>query len=190
MTRKSRRLVLIFSALALLTFAAGLVLFALRDSIVFFYTPADIDAKNVAPGTRLRLGGLVKEGSVVRSEGKAITFAVRDAKSEVRVSYTGLLPDLCEKGLQIIVSISTWTNNLCDGTCVLDPHVHRFIRHKSYVMYRSARIEKAETLIKGVEQDLFVPHVAFEVHIFERIASGICSSLHTKRQVKRYYGCS
>ena len=98
--------------------------------------------------------------------------------------------DPCEKGLQIIVSISTWTNNLCDGTCVLDPHVHRFIRHKSYVMYRSARIEKAETLIKGVEQDLFVPHVAFEVHIFERIASGICSSLHTKRQVKRYYGCS
>ena len=102
MTRKSRRLVLIFSALALLTFAAGLVLFALRDTIVFFYTPSDIDAKNVAPGTRLRLGGLVKEGSVVRSEGKAITFAVRDAKSEVRVSYTGLLPDLFREGQGIV----------------------------------------------------------------------------------------
>ena len=93
MTRKSRRLVLISSALAVLAFAAGLVLFALRDTIVFFYTPSDIDAKHVAPGTRLRLGGLVKEGSVVKAEGKAITFAV---------SYTGLLPDLFREGQGVV----------------------------------------------------------------------------------------
>ena len=102
MTRKSRRLVLISSALAVLAFAAGLVLFALRDTIVFFYTPSDIDAKHVAPGTRLRLGGLVKEGSVVKAEGKAITFAVRDANGEIRVSYTGLLPDLFREGQGVV----------------------------------------------------------------------------------------
>ncbi len=102
MTRRSRRLVLISSALAVLAFAAGLVLFALRDTIVFFYTPSDIESKNVAPGTRLRLGGLVKEGSVVRNEGKAILFSVRDVKGEIQVSYTGLLPDLFREGQGIV----------------------------------------------------------------------------------------
>lgn len=102
MTRKSRRLALISGALAVLAVAAGLVLFALRDTIVFFYTPSDIEAKNLQPGTRLRLGGLVKEGSVVRGEGKAITFSVRDANGEVRVSYTGLLPDLFREGQGVV----------------------------------------------------------------------------------------
>ena len=102
MTRKSRRLALISGALAVLAIAAGLVLFALRDTIVFFYTPTDIEAKNVAPGTRLRLGGLVKEGSVVRSEGKSVAFTVRDGNGEVRVSYTGLLPDLFREGQGIV----------------------------------------------------------------------------------------
>jgi cytochrome c-type biogenesis protein CcmE len=102
MTRKSRRLVLISSALALLALAAGLVLFALRDTIVFFYTPSEIDAKNVQPGTRLRLGGLVKEGSVVRGDGKGITFSVRDGSGEVRVTYNGLLPDLFREGQGVV----------------------------------------------------------------------------------------
>lgn len=102
MTRRSRRLVLISGALAILAVAAGLMLVAFRESIVFFYTPSDIEAKNVQPGTRLRLGGLVKEGSVVRNEGKAIVFSVRDANGELRVSYTGLLPDLFREGQGVV----------------------------------------------------------------------------------------
>ena len=102
MTRKSRRLAMISGALATLAVAAGLVLFAMRDTIVFFYTPSDIEAKNVAPGTRLRLGGLVKEGSIVRSEGKAATFVVRDTAGEVKVSYNGLLPDLFREGQGVV----------------------------------------------------------------------------------------
>lgn len=102
MTRKSRRLAMISGALATLAVAAGLVLFAMRDTIVFFYTPSDIEAKSVAPGTRLRLGGLVKEGSIVRSEGKAVTFVVRDTAGEVKVSYNGLLPDLFREGQGVV----------------------------------------------------------------------------------------
>lgn len=60
MTRKSRRLVLIAVALSVLGVAIGVGLFALRDNIVFFYTPGEIAAKDVKPGVRLRLGGLVK----------------------------------------------------------------------------------------------------------------------------------
>jgi len=63
MTRKQRRLALISSALAVLGVAAGLVLFAFQDSIVFFYGPTELAEKNVAPGTRVRIGGLVQEAA-------------------------------------------------------------------------------------------------------------------------------
>ena len=61
MTRKQRRLVLIGAGLSVLGLAAGLVLFALKDSIVFFNSPTDVAEKRVLPGARIRLGGLVKQ---------------------------------------------------------------------------------------------------------------------------------
>lgn len=64
---KQRRLTLIAAGLAVLGVALGLVLVALRDTIVFFRSPSDIVALDIAPGTRLRLGGLVQQGSVVRT---------------------------------------------------------------------------------------------------------------------------
>ena len=60
MTRKQRRLTMIAGAGAVLAVAAALVLFALRDQIVFFYSPTELAEKALAPGTRVRLGGLVE----------------------------------------------------------------------------------------------------------------------------------
>src|SRR5215213_3051849 len=76
MTRKQRRLTLIGLAGAVLGLALGLVLYAMNDSIVFFHAPADVYAKHVQPGTRFRLGGLVKEGSVRRGENQVVAFEV------------------------------------------------------------------------------------------------------------------
>ena len=64
MTRKQRRLVLIGSAMAVLAIAVGLVLNAMRDSIVFFSTPSEVAEKHIAAGKRFRLGGMVLVGSV------------------------------------------------------------------------------------------------------------------------------
>jgi cytochrome c-type biogenesis protein CcmE len=94
MTRKQKRLVVIGGGLSILAAAAGLVLFALRQEIVFFRTPSDLDEMHVAAGTRLRLGGLVEKGSLVRGKGTDVTFAVTDTIKTVKVSYTGILPDL------------------------------------------------------------------------------------------------
>ena len=69
LTRRGRRLALIAAALAVVGAAAGLALYALSDNIVFFYSPTEVAEKNVAPGARLRIGGLVKTGSVVKSGG-------------------------------------------------------------------------------------------------------------------------
>lgn len=102
MTRKQRRLMLIASAGAMLFLAAGLVAYALRDSIVFFYGPTEIVEKGVQPGTRLRLGGLVEAGSVERGPGQRVSFAVTDARTTVKVSYSGLLPDLFREGQGVV----------------------------------------------------------------------------------------
>lgn len=102
MTRRGRRLTLIGTAVAALGVAAALVLFALRDNVVFFYTPSEVAAKSVTAGSRLRLGGLVKKGSVERSANKAVTFIVTDTSREIKVSYNGLLPDLFREGQGVV----------------------------------------------------------------------------------------
>ena len=102
MTRKQKRFALIGSALGVLALAVGLVLYALRDNVVFFYGPAELVAKHVGPGTRLRIGGLVKDGTLVHLEGKSIKFQVTDGKADVPVSYTGLLPDLFKEGQGVV----------------------------------------------------------------------------------------
>jgi cytochrome c-type biogenesis protein CcmE len=102
MTRKQRRLVLIGTAAGVLAIALGLVLNALRDSIVFFNSPTDLMEKHVQAGQRMRIGGLVKEGTVVRSENLAVRFEVTDGTSTIPVAYRGLLPDLFREGQGVV----------------------------------------------------------------------------------------
>ena len=102
MTRKKRRLVLIGAAGAVLAFAVALVLVAMQNQIVFFYSPTDIAEKGPEPGTRLRLGGLVAEGSVERLEDGAVSFTVTDMANAVPVTFRGILPDLFREGQGIV----------------------------------------------------------------------------------------
>lgn len=101
-TRKQKRLLWIGSIGAVLMAAVLLVMFALRDEIVFFYSPTDILVDNKAgPGERFRLGGLVKEGSIVK-EGETVRFVVTDTEHEMAVAYAGILPDLFREGQGVI----------------------------------------------------------------------------------------
>lgn len=104
MTRKRRRLYAVLAGLMMLGIAAALVLTALRDSVVFFYSPSDLAGKQLAPGQRIRIGGLVAEGSVAKSpDGVATRFIVTDMKAEIPVSYSGILPDLFREGQGVVV---------------------------------------------------------------------------------------
>ena len=102
MRRRSRRLVLVASALGVAGVAAGLVLFALRDSVVFFYGPSELVDKAPAPGTRLRVGGLVEQGSIAHIGDNTISFVVTDLAKTVKITYTGLLPDLFREGQGVV----------------------------------------------------------------------------------------
>jgi cytochrome c-type biogenesis protein CcmE len=102
MTRKQRRLVLIGSGMAVLAVAIALMLNAFRDSIVFFNSPSDVVEKHVPAGTRIRLGGLVKNGSVVRGSNLSVRFEVTDGKNGIPVNYQGVLPDLFREGQGVV----------------------------------------------------------------------------------------
>ncbi len=102
MTRKQQRGALIGAGLGALGLAAGLVLYALSDTITFFYTPTDVVEKGVQPGTRFRLGGLVEDGSIIRGQGKTVSFKVTDTAGTLPVTYVGILPDLFREGQGVI----------------------------------------------------------------------------------------
>jgi cytochrome c-type biogenesis protein CcmE len=102
LTRRGRRLSLIAVALVVVGAAAAIALYALRDNIVFFLSPTEVVEKAVQPGTRLRVGGLVKAASLVKLSGENVTFVVTDGANEVKVAYQGLLPDLFREGQGVV----------------------------------------------------------------------------------------
>jgi cytochrome c-type biogenesis protein CcmE len=102
MTRKQRRLTLIGAGLGVLGLAAALVLYALNDAIVFFNSPTDVLEKHVAPGARIRLGGLVKPGTLARGDNLSVRFEVTDGNKSVLVTFIGILPDLFREGQGVV----------------------------------------------------------------------------------------
>jgi cytochrome c-type biogenesis protein CcmE len=102
MTRKQKRLSMILGGLAVIGLAAGLVLYALSDTITFFHTPSDLAETGVKPGQRIRLGGMVEDGSVKKGPGTVTTFSVTDQIDNITVSYNGILPDLFREGQGVV----------------------------------------------------------------------------------------
>ena len=103
MTPKRRRLSIIIIGLVMLGTAAALVLTAFEDNLVFFFSPTDLKSKTVAAEQRIRIGGLVEEGSVKKSEdGLVVNFRVTDLENALPVTFKGVLPDLFREGQGII----------------------------------------------------------------------------------------
>jgi len=127
MTRKGRRLALISAALAVIGAAAGLVLYALSDNIVFFYSPSDLVEKHVAPGARLRIGGLVEPGSVVKSADERIEFAITDGARDVKVAYQGQPPDLFREGQGVVAEGVLAAPGLIRADTILAKHDERYM---------------------------------------------------------------
>jgi cytochrome c-type biogenesis protein CcmE len=127
MTRKQRRLILIGSGLGVLAIAVGLVLSAMRQSIVFFNSPTDIVEQRATSGARLRMGGLVKDGSVQRGAELRIRFAVTDGKSDVPVAYQGIVPDLFREGQGVVVEGKMEPGGTFAADTVLAKHDERYM---------------------------------------------------------------
>jgi len=127
MTRKQRRAVLIGTSLAVLALAVGLVLMALRDSIVFFYTPSEVAEKHLDAGQRFRLGGLVESGSLKRGEGTTVSFLVTDKRATLPVTYTGVLPDLFREGQGVVAEGMLSADGVFHADSVLAKHDEKYM---------------------------------------------------------------
>src|SRR5450631_2197403 len=66
--------------------------------------------------------------------------------------------DTCENGLQVLVPIASLLNDLCDKTCLLGKHEHRYLIKRSYVLYRKSRLEPSKALIEGIREGIFATH--------------------------------
>ena len=127
MTRRQRRLSLIGGSLGVLALALGLVLYAMSGSIVFFNSPTDIVEKHPGPATRIRLGGLVKPGSLTRGSDMRIGFAVTDGKSDVPVRYQGIVPDLFREGQGVVAEGTLGADGTFIADTVLAKHDERYM---------------------------------------------------------------
>ena len=120
-TRKQKRLGVIAGLGVVLALAAGLILTALHDQIVFFYSPPEIAEAGISPGTPIRLGGLVLEDSW-QQDGENNVFVVHDGAGEMTARYTGILPDLFREGQGVVAEGSVQPDGTFLATNVLAKH--------------------------------------------------------------------
>ncbi len=126
MTRKQKRIAIIAGLAVVVALATTLVLVALRDQIVFFYSPSDVMAREVAVGQPIRLGGLVKDGSWTRT-GQDNAFTITDGGQEIVALYTGILPDLFREGQGVVAEGSMGGDGRFTATNVLAKHDENYI---------------------------------------------------------------
>jgi cytochrome c-type biogenesis protein CcmE len=126
LTRKQKRLAIIAGLGAVLALAATLIFVAMRDQIVFFYSPSEIQEKAIAAGTSIRLGGLVKEGTWKRV-GETSDFVVTDGQTEMATHFVGLLPDLFREGQGVVIEGSVTPDGSFAATNVLAKHDENYM---------------------------------------------------------------
>ena len=126
MTPKRKRLWLLVGSLAVLGVAATLVLTALNDNLVFFYSPTQVAERKIGPDRRFRLGGLVEAGSVQKN-GQETRFVVTDTAKTVPVIYRGLLPDLFREGQGVVAEGSLGPDGVFVAREVLAKHDENYM---------------------------------------------------------------
>jgi cytochrome c-type biogenesis protein CcmE len=126
-TRKQKRLAVIAAGAVFLAAATGLTFYALGQKASYFYMPADLQSATLQPGQRIRLGGLVEPGTIVRGQGTEITFGVTDHEKSVKVSYTGILPDLFREDQGVITEGSFSSDGVFVADSVLAKHDENYM---------------------------------------------------------------
>jgi len=125
--KKRRRLAFAAAILVASGGAAWLILGALKDNVVYFYSPSDVAAKHVSPGTNFRVGGLVVNKSVSHGSGAEVHFAVSDGKGTVPIEYNGVLPALFREGQGIVALGALKPDGTFEATEVLAKHDEKYM---------------------------------------------------------------
>src|SRR5476651_581675 len=128
MTPKQRRRIAFAATLVLASAgAAALVLTALKDNVLYFYSPSDVQTKHVAAGVAFRIGGLVETHSIRHGSGAAVSFKVTDGKSAIPVTYRGVLPALFREGRGVVALGALNDAGIFAASEVLAKHDERYM---------------------------------------------------------------
>jgi cytochrome c-type biogenesis protein CcmE len=144
MKARHKRMVAIAAGVALVAVAAGLVLNAFQGSIVFFFSPSQVAAKEAPVERAFRLGGMVEKGSLKRrADGLTVDFIVTDTAKRVPVVYTGILPDLFKEGKGVVTQGKLGPDGVFRASEVLAKHDENYMPPEAAHALSKAEAEKA-----------------------------------------------
>ncbi|HPE01990.1 MAG TPA: cytochrome c maturation protein CcmE [Burkholderiaceae bacterium] len=126
MKARHKRLAMILGGLAVIGVAVALVMSAFQQNLVFFFSPSQVAANEAPKGRAFRVGGLVEEGSVKR-DGVMVSFRVTDTAHVVKVSYSGILPDLFKEGKGVVAQGKLGADGTFMATEVLAKHDENYM---------------------------------------------------------------
>jgi cytochrome c-type biogenesis protein CcmE len=125
--KKRRRLMFVIALLVAVGGGTALVLTALKDNVLYFYSPSDVFAKHVVPGRSFRIGGLVAPASVKHGESADVRFVVTDGKAKVPVKFNGVLPALFREGQGVVALGALDKAGTFEATEVLAKHDEKYM---------------------------------------------------------------
>jgi len=125
--KRKQKLMIVLGGVAAVGLATGLMTFALRENINLFFTPSEVVAGKAPTERRIRVGGLVVPGSVVRGDDLQVSFDVTDKAQQITIRYAGILPDLFREGQGIIANGKLIGANLVEADEVLAKHDENYV---------------------------------------------------------------
>jgi len=128
MKPRTKRITMIAGGLAALAVAAGLILTAFQQNLVFFFTPSQVAANEAPHGKNFRIGGMVETGSVKRqADGLTVHFKVTDTAKSIPVVYRGALPDLFREGKGVVAQGRVGADGVFVANEVLAKHDENYM---------------------------------------------------------------
>jgi len=153
MKPRQKRLAMIAGGLVALGVAAAFVLAAFRENLVFFFTPSQVEAKEVPQGRPFRIGGLVVPGTLKRqTDGLTVRFVVTDTAKNVPVVYRGILPDLFREGKGVVTQGKLGGDGIFYASEVLAKHDENYMPPAAADAIKQAQSineKAAHTLVGG-----------------------------------------
>src|SRR4051812_18736469 len=125
--RKRRRLYFAIAVVCAGALGAALVIRALQNNVLYFYSPSDLAEKHVPAGIPVRIGGLVRKGSLQRGPRETVRFVVTDGRMQIPVRYSGALPDLFREGQGVVASGALGDHRIFQATEILAKHDERYM---------------------------------------------------------------
>ena len=127
MSNRYQRLLLITLSITFISIAVFLILLNSKKNLIFFYTPSEFHSSNVKINERVRIGGFVKEGSILQKDGNFYEFIITDNIENLYVSYKGILPDLFREGQGTVIEGNLVKNNYILASTVFAKHDENYI---------------------------------------------------------------